>query len=178
MGVNRKLSRLLSVATGMLLTGALLAGLTLSPGTHRGTAHRALVGAPAPALRGTTLDGSRYVLRPAGHLTLVTIWAAWCASCRNEIPLLARAAAAYHPRGVRVVTVDTRDSQVAAAALLSDAGAQGLVAVVDSQGRLAVNWGATVVPETVVVDGRGIVRARRVGVASRAWLDEQVRRWS
>ncbi|HEY3529701.1 MAG TPA: redoxin domain-containing protein [Nocardioides sp.] len=174
----RHLFRLLSVATGVLLAVGVLAGLTLSLGVHGENTHRALLGERAPALRGSTLDGSSYVLRPTGHLTLVNIWAAWCAPCRDEIPLLARAAADYRSQGVRLVTVDTRDGPVAARALLSDANAQDLVAVVDPHGRLAVSWGATGVPETVVVDGQGIVRARRIGAVSREWLDSQVRRWS
>jgi cytochrome c biogenesis protein CcmG, thiol:disulfide interchange protein DsbE len=178
MSRRRHLFRLLSVATGVLLTVGVLGGLTLSLGVHPGNTHRDLLGSRAPELRGPTLDGSSYVLRPAGHLTLVNIWAAWCTPCRDEIPLLARAAADYRSRGVRVVTIDTRDGPVAARALLSDAKAEDLVAVSDPHGRLAVSWGATGVPETVVVDGHGIVRARRIGAVSRSWLDSQVRQWS
>ena len=178
MSRRRHLFRLLSVATGVMLTVGVLAGLTLSLGVHGGSTRPAMLGSRAPALRGTTLDGTTYVLRPTGHLTLVNIWAAWCAPCRDEIPLLARAAADYRSRGVRLVTIDTRDGPVAARALLSDAKATDLVAVTDPHGRLAVSWGATGVPETVVVDAHGIVRARRIGAVSRSWLDSQVRRWS
>jgi cytochrome c biogenesis protein CcmG/thiol:disulfide interchange protein DsbE len=138
-----------------------------------------MVGSPAPALSGTTLDGSHYVLHPArGHVTVVNIWAAWCAPCRSEIPRVVHAAAAYRSRGVRVVTIDTRDGPTAARALLADVHAQHLLAVEDPDGRLAISWGATGVPETVVVDGHGIVRARWLGAVSRGWLNAEVRRWS
>ena len=179
MSVRRGVLRPLSVVIGVIAAAVLVAGLALALDGHRGAADRALLGARAPQLQGTTLSGSRYVLRPAdGHLTLVNIWAAWCAPCRDEIPLLARAAADYRPRGVRVVTVDTRDGPVAARALLSDTNAENLVAVEDPHGRIAVSWGATGVPETVVVDGHGVVRARWIGAVSRPWLDSQVKRWS
>jgi cytochrome c biogenesis protein CcmG/thiol:disulfide interchange protein DsbE len=178
--LGRRLLRPFSVTIGLVVAAGLVVGLGIALGARDGAAAgRAMLGAPAPALHGTTVTGADYRLHPAGgHLTLVNIWAAWCAPCRDEIPLLARAAADYHSRGVRVVTIDTRDGPVAARALLSDAHAQDLVAVKDPDGRLAVAWGATGVPETVVVDGHGIVRARRLGAVSRAWLDSQVRRWS
>jgi cytochrome c biogenesis protein CcmG/thiol:disulfide interchange protein DsbE len=168
--------------TAALVTAAgLIVGLALAVGGHVGhaAAPNAMIGSPAPPLVGTTLTGSHFSLHPAtGQVTVVNIWAAWCAPCRDEIPLLARAAADYRARGVRVVTIDTRDGPVAGRSLLEDADARHLVAVKDPEGRLAVDWGATGVPETVIVDPRGIVRARWVGTVSRSWLDDQVRRWA
>jgi cytochrome c biogenesis protein CcmG, thiol:disulfide interchange protein DsbE len=170
------------VVVGVALTVAVvvLAGLTLALAARPGAlGARDLVGRAAPPLSGTTLTGDHYRMpaRP-GHLTVVNIWAAWCAPCRSEIPLLARAADDYRARGVRVVTIDTRDGPVAARSLLADARARSLLAVEDPRGRLAVSWGATGVPETVVVDRRGVVRARWLGAVSRSWLDRQVHRWS
>jgi cytochrome c biogenesis protein CcmG/thiol:disulfide interchange protein DsbE len=172
--------RSVTVVAGLVVAAVLVVGLALALGGSPGTAgSRDLLDRPAPALRGTTLAGSHFALRPAdGHVTVVNIWAAWCAPCRSELPLLARAAADYRRHGVQVVTIDTRDGPVAARALLSDSKATSLVAVEDPHGRLAVGWGATGVPETVVVDGRGIVRARWLGAVSRHWLDTQVHRWS
>jgi cytochrome c biogenesis protein CcmG/thiol:disulfide interchange protein DsbE len=177
--IRRRL-RPVAIAAGVVVAAVLVAGLAIALGGHPEDASgRALLGSRAPALSGATLTGSRYQLRPAqGHLTLVNIWAAWCAPCRQEIPLLARAATDFRSRGVRLVTIDTRDGPVAARALLSDAKAEDLVAVSDPHGRLAISWGATGVPETVVVDGHGIVRARWLGAVSRWWLDRQVHRWS
>lgn len=171
-------ARSLSLAFGVLVAAGLVLGLALSLAAGPDAGPAVMVGARAPALRGTTLAGARYELRPSGHVTVVNIWAAWCAPCRQELPLVARAARAYRARGIQVVTVDTRDGPVAARALLDDTDARHLVVVSDPLGRLAVSWGATGVPETVVVDRRGIVRARYLGSVSRTWLDEQVRRWS
>lgn len=47
------------------------------------------------------------VSRPAGQGALVVhFWATWCPSCTEELPVLARAAAACAPEQVRVVTVN------------------------------------------------------------------------
>ena len=176
----RDVVRTLTVTVTAIAFIGILAGLALALGRgDGGPPPRALIGSPAPALAGSTLGGGHYRLRPSsGHVTIVNIWAAWCPPCRQELPLVARAAVDLRRQGVRVVTIDTRDGPVAARSLLSDVGAEQLLAVQDKQGRLAISWGATGVPETVVVDGLGVVRARWVGAVSRSWLDAEVRRWS
>jgi cytochrome c biogenesis protein CcmG/thiol:disulfide interchange protein DsbE len=171
--------RPLVVVTAVVVTGLVIAGLAVAVGSRLAAADHSLVGSAAPGLRGTTLTGAHYRLRPgSGQVTVVNIWAAWCPPCRGELPMLARLAPRLLRRGVRVVTIDTRDGPVAARSLLSQVHARDLVAVSDPSGRLAVSWGATGVPETVVVDGHGIVRGRWVGALSSSWLEDEVRRWS
>jgi cytochrome c biogenesis protein CcmG/thiol:disulfide interchange protein DsbE len=136
-------------------------------------------GRKAPALAGTTLDGRHYELRPqAGEVTVVNIWASWCGPCRDELPLLVRTLDGWSRHGVRLVTIDTKDGPVAARTLLQEVKAKNLLAVQDPQGRLAVSWGATGVPETVVVDEHGVVRARWLGQVDADWLDRRLRRWA
>jgi cytochrome c biogenesis protein CcmG/thiol:disulfide interchange protein DsbE len=128
-----------------------------------------LVGHRAPALNGRTLGGGHYTYRP-GRVTVVNIWASWCAPCRTELPTLVRFAQQSAAQGVAVATVDTRDGVVPATRFLKRTGATGLTAVSDPDGVLAVGWGATGVPETFVVDARGIVRAHWNGAVDEAWL--------
>jgi cytochrome c biogenesis protein CcmG/thiol:disulfide interchange protein DsbE len=173
------LRRGIAVATGV----AVLAGLSLLLGsalTRPGSSSSAspLVGRPAPVLAGRTLAGSDFRLdRRPGRLTLVNIWASWCGPCRDELPLLARFSRKWAPRGVRLVTVNTKDGPVAARSFLDEVHARDLLTVTDPHGQLAVAWGATGVPETFVVDGRGTVRARWKGPVTQSWLEQQVRRW-
>lgn len=136
-----------------------------------------LVGHRAPALSGNTVTGGAYRLRP-GAVTVVSIWASWCGPCRDEVPLVSRFAARWARRGVRVVTVDTRDGIVPARQFLASIGARHLLAVQDPQGRIAVSWGATGVPESFVVDRSGVVRAHLIGAVDDRWLTDEVARWS
>lgn len=140
--------------------------------------HSPLDGKPAPALAGTTLAGKHFRLRPHGAVTVVNIWASWCGPCRQELPTLVRVQREWRHRGVRLVSINTKDGPVAARSFLHRLGVRDLLAVSDPQGRLAVAWGATGVPETVVVDRHGIVRARWLGAVHRDWLDEELQRWS
>jgi cytochrome c biogenesis protein CcmG/thiol:disulfide interchange protein DsbE len=169
---------------GVVVLGAavlVVAALVLGRGALSGSAAGAsfpLEGKPAPAVSGSTLAGdtvSREHWR--GGVTVVNIWASWCGPCRQELPIIA--AFARHAAGsrVRVLTIDTRDGPAAARSLLDEVGAKDLPVVQDPAGRLAVAWGVTGVPETFVVDHRGVIRALARGGVTRDWLEEQVSRW-
>lgn len=167
----------------VLLAATIVAVLALADwagafhGDASGGAADPLVGKPAPALSGSTVAGGEYRMRP-GALTFVTIWASWCSPCRDEVPLVSRFAARWAHRGVRVVTIDTRDGIVPAREFLAKIGARHLLALHDPQGRIAVSWGATGVPETFVVDRSGVVRAHLIGEVNDQWLTGEVARWS
>lgn len=170
-----------AVAVSLLLAalGVAAARGSGSAGTPAtGPTGGALDGKPAPALAGTTLTGDHFRLRPAGKVTVVNIWASWCGPCREELPTLVRVQRRWQDRGVRLVTINTKDGPVAARSFLHRLNVRDLLAVSDPEGRLAVAWGATGVPETVVVDRHGIVRARWLGAVQGGWLDEELQRWT
>jgi thiol-disulfide isomerase/thioredoxin len=128
----------------------------------------------APDLVGTTLDGGQFRLADQlGNVVVLNVWASWCAPCRAEAPTLAALDAELRPRGVRLVGLDTRDS---------DASARGFVErfgiaypnVVDRDGRLQLLFAGTLppqaIPSTVVIDREGRVAARLLGKASESSL--------
>lgn len=169
---------LLTLAAAVLVGVAVTAYQRGSLDPASGDATFPLQGEPAPELRGTTLEGQQYRMRPRDSaLTIVNVWASWCGPCRQELPMIADFTRRRGDR-VRVVTVDTRDGPAAARSLLEEVDATDLLAVQDPSGRIAVDWGATGVPETFVVDADGIIRARAVGEVTEEWLAEQVDRWA
>jgi cytochrome c biogenesis protein CcmG/thiol:disulfide interchange protein DsbE len=175
--------------TVLLVAVAVVGGLAAILGSGLGRASSQLVdqssaspliGHRAPPLSGRTLQGHHFSLAgDFARLTFVNVWASWCGPCRQELPLIADIAARWTASGTgaRVVTIDTKDGTVPARNMLRRSGATGLPTLSDPHGDRAVAWGATGVPETFVVDGHGIVRARHVGPVTRDWLEQQAIRW-
>ena|SRR5664279_1466789 len=92
---------------------------------------------------------------------LVNLWAAWCAPCRREMPVLQTLHALARGR-LQVLGVVTDDDRRDA---LSAARALGVhyPSVLDSRGTLRRSLGFTGPPITLVVDREGRIAARIVG---------------
>jgi cytochrome c biogenesis protein CcmG, thiol:disulfide interchange protein DsbE len=130
-------------------------------------------GESAPPLAGPTLAGGTLDLADLrGDVVVVNVWAAWCAPCREELPVLVSFESAH--AGLRVVGIDTRDGERQARELLARVGGDPRSAVMDPAGRLATAWGVAGVPETFVLDAVGTVRSHRLGPVSEGWLADHV----
>lgn len=124
----------------------------------------ALIGEPAPETDLPPLDPEALVGLNSGNfignVTLVNVWASWCAPCRQEHPLLMALA-----RDSRIVIAgfNYKDKPENARRFLGELGNPYKVIGVDPQGREAIDWGVYGVPETFLVDRQGIVRFKHVG---------------
>jgi peroxiredoxin len=70
------------------------------------------LGAPAPPITLTTLDGRHIDTRDLrGKVVILTFWATWCAPCRDELPQLSRYAQRHARDGLVVLafSLDTPD---------------------------------------------------------------------
>jgi cytochrome c biogenesis protein CcmG/thiol:disulfide interchange protein DsbE len=163
-------------AAAVLVAVAALAAFVLVRQMGGGAAQPAvLVGRPAPALAGTTLDGQRFDLAGwRGSVVLVNVWGSWCGPCRDEAPLLATAEQGLRDRGLRVVGIDVRDRPDAARAFLASYGGAAWPSVADPDGEHAVDWGTYALPESYVVDRAGVVVAKSTGPVTAGWIDSAV----
>lgn len=129
---------------------------------------------PAPDVVGTTLDGDTFRLSDhRGEVVALNVWASWCAPCRAEAPVLAKAAADYAPKGVQFVGLDTRDSDTSARSFLRKFGVT-YPNVIDGDGRLQLLFADSLppqaIPSTVFIDRQGRVAARALGKVSESTL--------
>ena len=123
-----------------------------------------LVGKPAPDIALPALDAQAQKFDRAelgqGRPIIVNFWASWCAPCRIEHSTLEALAAR---KGITLYGVDYKDTPEAARAFLSELGNPFGKINEDRQGRVAIDWGVTGVPETFVIDGKGIIRVHYAG---------------
>lgn len=131
------------------------------PGDRTVRSH--LVGKPMPtfdlppALPGRPGLGSAVLTNGKPHL--VNIFASWCIPCRVEAPQLARLAAA----GVPIEGISVRDSQESLLGFLEANGDPYQRIGADDDGQVQLALGSSGVPETYIVDGKGVIRYQHVG---------------
>ncbi len=129
-----------------------------------------LIGKPAPntvlpALPGLVRDGQPIPgFGPTdlsrGDVVVVNVWASWCAPCVQEHPLLIEL---KRSTGVRLLGINNKDPEPGGLRFLTRLGNPFDAVGVDANGRAAIEWGVYGVPETFVVDGRGLVAYKHVG---------------
>ncbi len=96
----------------------------------------------------------------AGRVSLVNVWASWCAPCHQEHPFLTSLA----ERGeFALYGLNYKDKSSAARRFLGRYGNPFVAVGQDRNGRVAINWGVYGVPETFVVDGAGKIVLKHVG---------------
>jgi cytochrome c biogenesis protein CcmG, thiol:disulfide interchange protein DsbE len=123
----------------------------------------ALIGQPvpefalAPGIEGRPGLASADLRQGRPHL--VNIFASWCLPCRIEAPQLAL----LSRRGVPVVGIAVRDRPEDLAQFLAAYGNPFQAIGADSDRQVQLALGSAGVPETFVVDGRGIIRHQHIG---------------
>lgn len=123
-----------------------------------------LIGRPAPIVMLPPLDrgAKRFTsadLR-AGHVSVVNVWASWCIPCRAEAQQLANIA---RSRRAELYGIVYQDSSASARRFLNETGDPFAGLDLDASGHEGMAWGIYGVPETFVIDGKGIVRLRYAG---------------
>ncbi len=123
-----------------------------------------LIGKPAPSLSLPPLGGLNMPgLEPEafkGRVTLLNVWASWCAPCRDEHPYLVRLSA---DKRISVVGINYKDTEENARAFLARFGNPYAAIGVDRAGRAAIEWGVYGVPETFIVGRDGRILHKQIG---------------
>jgi cytochrome c biogenesis protein CcmG/thiol:disulfide interchange protein DsbE len=146
----------------LALSGLFLAQLL--SGRDTSTVPSALIGQEAPRtelppLEGIGLPGLASA-EFAGEVTLVNVWASWCAPCRQEHPLLMQLA---RDDRVRIAGLNYKDRAENARRFLGELGNPYDAIGVDDSGRTAIDWGVYGVPETFLVGRDGTILWKHVG---------------
>lgn len=138
--------------------------LQLVSGRDAAVVPSALIGAQAPETVLPPLEGLDRpgfdTMQLEGKVTLVNVFASWCAPCRVEHPLLMALA---QDKRIQIAGLNYKDEAENARRFLGELGNPYGMVGVDPRGRAAIDWGVYGVPETFVVGKDGSILYKHVG---------------
>jgi cytochrome c biogenesis protein CcmG/thiol:disulfide interchange protein DsbE len=105
------------------------------------------------------VEGLKSTELATGKPRLLNLFASWCVPCVGEAPILAE----LHDRGVEIDGIAIRDTPGALGAFLQRYGNPYSRIGADPMSRAQLALGSAGVPETFLIDGKGVMRLQHVG---------------
>ena len=86
---------------------------------------------------------------------LVNIWASWCVPCRDEHAFLMELS---KQKNIKIIGINYKDKNKNAINFLKELNSPYQTVFLDSDGTIAIEWGAYGVPETFLIFNRKIIK--------------------
>ncbi len=135
----------------------------------------ALINKPLPDFNLATVEGGapiRFTQKTfLGKVSLLNVWASWCASCQTEHPVLMKIAKTHE---VNIYGLDYKDKRADAHRWLKTLGNPYVDVGFDEQGSLGIDLGVYGTPETYIIDQDGIIRYKWVGPLTDAVWEQEL----
>lgn len=157
--MNKQWLSVLSIVAGLGLGAAALVKYAPVP-------EGAQVGNRAPDFEAVNLlTGDSISFRTAyrGHVTLVNIWATWCAPCRAEMPAMEELYQAFKDQGFRIAAVSVDEAGPADVMAFARELNLSFDILHDQDGRIQQQYLTTGVPESFLIDGDGVIVRKQIG---------------
>ena len=141
----------------MVLAGFLFKGLYLDPRTLPSV----LINKPLPTFEMQTLFDPSVKFRTEdmkGRVWMLNVWASWCMPCKQEHPYLV----GLKRTGLKTPLVGFlyKDTVAAGRQVLEDTGNPYDTVIFEDKNRIGIDLGVTGVPETFIIDKKGVIRAK------------------
>jgi cytochrome c biogenesis protein CcmG/thiol:disulfide interchange protein DsbE len=142
-----------------LLVFFLFRGLSLDPKEVPSP----LIGKPAPQFALTRLDDVNTTVKRddmLGKVWMLNVWASWCVACREEHPLLVEFA---KTKALPIIGLNYKDQRPDGMGWLQQFGNPYDLSIFDQNGRVGIDFGVYGVPETFIIDKKGMIRMKHIG---------------
>ena len=165
--MNRALLPLLAFIVLVVFLGI---GLTKDPRKLPST----FIGKSAPDFALPQLHDLKKTFSPKdmlGKVWILNVWASWCVSCRAEHHVLNNM---IKNNKVNLIGLNYKDAVADARGWLGRYGNPYQLSASDVEGSAGIEWGVYGVPETFVMDKKGIVRLKHTGPVTNKDIIEEV----
>lgn len=108
-----------------------------------------------------------------GTPKMLNIFGSWCVPCRVEAPQLEQIKQA----GVPIIGVALRDKESDIARFLADNGNPFTSIIKDDRSTMSFLLGASGVPETYIINGKGIITYQHIGEIRPENVPELIEKW-
>ena len=105
--------------------------------------------------------------------SILNVWATWCVACRVEHPFLMKL---KKESTISIYGLNYKDDRDKAINLLNKIGDPYEFSIFDQEGKLAIDLGVYGAPETFLLDRKGVIRVRHVGVLTPEVWEEKFRK--
>ena len=158
----RNRSAVAATVVAVLLGGFVLL-LATSDTQRSSTANFEVLGDVAPQIDGPTLSGGTYDLHAQrGDWVVVNFFASTCVGCRIEHPELVEFNERHRNNNRQIVGVMFGDTETAARNFFLELGGDW-PAMIENTGSVAIDYGVTALPETLLISPQGRVVQKWVG---------------
>jgi peroxiredoxin len=107
-----------------------------------------------------------------GKVVLVNFWATWCPPCREEIPSMMKLNQAMQGKPFQMLAISIDEGGKEDVERYFKKQGVSLPALLDSDGKVAKRYGTTGVPETFVLNTKGLIVKKVIGPMD--WASPQV----
>lgn len=137
-----------------------------------------LIGKPAPTMdlkpvEGLTINGKQVptfkgIDLKRGQVSVVNFWASWCVPCRQEHPQMITLGKMSE---IKLFGINYKNDPADATEWLRQLGSPYAAIGSDLSGRAGIEWGVVGLPETYIVDDKGIIQYKFIGPISKRALE-------
>ncbi len=154
---------------------ALSTGITLARGEHLANDTQSKEAQQAPDFALRTLEGKTIRLSElrGKKVVLINFWATWCPPCRLEMPTMQKIYTEYKKKGFEILAVNIEpDAKQEIHDFIKELRLTFPV-LLDPQMKVAREYRVFGLPVSILLDRKGIIRARETGYND--WTDKESR---
>jgi cytochrome c biogenesis protein CcmG/thiol:disulfide interchange protein DsbE len=144
----------------------LLSGITIAFLIIRHRPEITTIGSVAPDIELIDINKNKIKLSElSGAVVFINFWATWCEPCINELPSIEELSklTSGNPK-FKLITILFKDDESSAFNFMKENGYTFPI-YLNPEGSAAKNFGITGVPETFIIDKKGILRNKIIGPA-------------